>query len=281
MFLALSAALALGLVLALIAPLVRAATAPAEDVDGADLMARLADIERQRAAGLIGAEDANEAAIEAKRSALAAAAAPAAAPENTKALRFAAVVAAGLLPLAAAILYLRVGAPDQTDGTLAAASATGPAEIAAMPADARDAMIREMVDGLAARLADAPEDAEGWRMLARSRAALGETAGAADALRELLARVEGDADDWRNFAGALMALGPDEGRDTELREAMARLETLRPDDPLALYYFGAEALGAGEREKAALYFERLLARLPSDAPIRPTIEALMKEAKGP
>ena len=53
-----------------------------------------------------------------------------------------------------------------------------------MAPEARDAMIRDMVDGLAERLASAPDDAEGWLQLARARAVLGEE----DAAREALER---------------------------------------------------------------------------------------------
>jgi cytochrome c-type biogenesis protein CcmH len=46
--------------------------------------------------------------------------------------------------------------------------------VAAMSAQERDAFVRSMIDRLQARLESAPDDAEGWMMLARSQAALGE-----------------------------------------------------------------------------------------------------------
>jgi cytochrome c-type biogenesis protein CcmH len=45
----------------------------------------------------------------------------------------------------------------------------------------REAMIRAMVDGLAQRLAQHPDDAEGWRRLARAYEVLGETEKAREA----------------------------------------------------------------------------------------------------
>jgi cytochrome c-type biogenesis protein CcmH len=281
MFIALAVAFAASLAAALILPILRRPR-PLKDVDpGGALAARLEDIRRAAAAGLIGEPEAAEAGIEAKRLALAGGE-PRADARADRGLRFAAIAAAGLAPLAAAVIYLEVGAPDlaRMGGQALAPASSAAEEVAAMAPAARDAMIRGMVDRLEARLKDNPEDAEGWRMLARSRAALGENAAAAGALRELLKRVAGDPEDWRNFAGALMSLGPGEGRETELKDAMDRLAALRPEDPLALYYFGSEALAAGDRETAAGFFERLLAQVPADAPARPAIEALLKDARG-
>jgi cytochrome c-type biogenesis protein CcmH len=55
--------------------------------------------------------------------------------------------------------------------------------VAGMSAAERDAMIRGMVEGLAERLKDEPDDADGWRRLARAYEVLGETAKARDAIR--------------------------------------------------------------------------------------------------
>jgi cytochrome c-type biogenesis protein CcmH len=52
--------------------------------------------------------------------------------------------------------------------------------------EAQNEMIRGMVEGLAARLADTPDDVEGWRQLGRSRDVLGEPAAAAAAYRRAL-----------------------------------------------------------------------------------------------
>ncbi len=56
------------------------------------------------------------------------------------------------------------------------------AAAAAMTPEAREKMIRSMVDRLAARLADHPEDAKGWLELARARTILKDEAGAREAL---------------------------------------------------------------------------------------------------
>jgi cytochrome c-type biogenesis protein CcmH len=56
----------------------------------------------------------------------------------------------------------------------------------AMAPTDRAAMIRGMVDGLAARLEQSPNDVEGWIKLIRSRKILGENDAAAEALHRAL-----------------------------------------------------------------------------------------------
>ena len=55
---------------------------------------------------------------------------------------------------------------------------------AEMSDDDRDAMVRGMVDGLAARLQEEPDDLQGWLMLIRSYAVLQEAEAAEDAVRQ-------------------------------------------------------------------------------------------------
>ncbi len=60
------------------------------------------------------------------------------------------------------------------------------AEVEGMTPAERDAMIREMVDGLDARLREDPMDLEGWERLIRARMVLGERDAAQDALNSAL-----------------------------------------------------------------------------------------------
>ncbi len=70
-------------------------------------------------------------------------------------------------------------------GVAAPAPASPPMASPALPAGQED-MIRGMVERLAARLKDNPDDAEGWRMLARSYEVLGET----EKMKEARAKAE-------------------------------------------------------------------------------------------
>jgi cytochrome c-type biogenesis protein CcmH len=275
LFIAIAIFLTVLFVTAIVLPIVRGGADHLDTDDRARrLDERLLEIEADRAAGLIGEAEAAEAAVETKRLALDAPATRAARP--MKRMRLAAYAYAGLAPLAALFIYLSVGAPGLIGKKAPPPAAASIADMA--PAD-QAAAIRGMVDGLAARLKENPEDAEGWRRLARSYSVLGENGRAAGAYRELLSRVAGETEDWRSYAAVLMTLGPGEGREAELQTAMARLKAADPDDPMALFYDAATARAAGDNLKAIGLWRRLLAVIPAEAPVRPTIEKLIAEAE--
>ena len=71
----------------------------------------------------------------------------------------------------------------------------------------RSAMIRGMVDGLAARLEQSPRDVEGWIKLIRSRVVLGETDRARQALERALAIFDNAPQERSQIAAAARELG--------------------------------------------------------------------------
>lgn len=71
----------------------------------------------------------------------------------------------------------------------------------------RQAMIRGMVEGLAARLKTTPRDLEGWQRLMRARMVLNDAAGAAAAYRDARAAFPGDTPESRALAAAAKDLG--------------------------------------------------------------------------
>jgi cytochrome c-type biogenesis protein CcmH len=179
-------------------------------------------------------------------------------------------------PLAATGLYLTVGAPGLIDPPPAPA----PADIAALPEDERRAMIESMVAGLAARLEEQPQDAEGWRMLARSQMVLERPAEAGESYRRLFAITDGDLEDWRNYASALAGAAPEEQfpSTAEFLGALGEIEKRAPDDMMALFYRGGAARQLGDAAGAAAIWRRLLAAMPADAPVHGTLEELIAEA---
>lgn len=100
-----------------------------------------------------------------------------------------------------------------TDGAQVATGAIpGPtsAEIkqaAGLPPGQQEAMVRTMVEGLAARLQKDPNDADGWIMLMRSRMTLGETAKAVAARDAGLNAFKNDGQQAKRIREAALALG--------------------------------------------------------------------------
>lgn len=101
----------------------------------------------------------------------------------------------------------RLGAALGLDSLAPRDVVPGVAEIEDMTPEDRQARVRQMVDGLAERLADAPDDLDGWLRLGQARAALGEADAAAEAYRS-----------------ALMLMPPDDPRREGVTAAVAELE---------------------------------------------------------
>ncbi|CAN5715252.1 c-type cytochrome biogenesis protein CcmI [soil metagenome] len=152
--------------------------------------------------------------------------------------------------------------------------------MAAMAPEQRQQAIRGMVEGLAARLKDEPQDRGGWLRLANAWKVLGENAkaidayGRADALGPVDARL---LSDWAE--AHIRGLAPGQPPSVAAVVVLERLEKAEPRNGLALFYLGAAALAAGNREAAVQRWKTLLALLPADAPIRPMLEEQIRQAE--
>lgn len=155
----------------------------------------------------------------------------------------------------------------------AAAGAAGPSreqmDAAQQMSDAeRTEMIRGMVDRLAQRLEENPDDAEGWLRLARAREVLGETDAAREALRRAVALQPGRVE--ARVALAFSLAGPAvKSRDPLPPEAVAEFRevlAIEPQHAQALWFVGRGAYEAGDKAGAGRYWNSLLALLPPDSP---------------
>jgi cytochrome c-type biogenesis protein CcmH len=152
--------------------------------------------------------------------------------------------------------------------------------MAAMTPDQRQQAIRGMVEGLAARLKDNPQDRGGWLRLANAWKVLGETANAIDAYAKADALAPVDARLLADWAEAhVRGLAPGQPPSREAIAVLERLEKAEPRNGLALFYLGAAAFAAGDKPAAAQRWKTLLALLPPDAPIRAMLEQRIKETE--
>jgi cytochrome c-type biogenesis protein CcmH len=136
-----------------------------------------------------------------------------------------------------------------------------------MSAEDRMAMVRGMVERLAERLTENPEDADGWLRLARAREVLGEPESARQAFRRAVAAAPTRID--ARLALAFNLAGPTvTSRDPLPAEAAAEFGKVleqAPDHPQALWFTGRAAYEAGDKTAAAAAWNRLLAQLPPDS----------------
>ncbi len=153
--------------------------------------------------------------------------------------------------------------------------------MAALSPEQRQQAIRSMVEGLATRLQENPQDRAGWLRLANAWKVLGENQkaaeayGRADTLGPVDARILAD---WAETH--VRQLSPGAAPSLEAVTILERLEKAEPRNALALFYLGAAAYAAGNKPAAVQRWKTLLTLLPADAPIRPMLEQRLREAEG-
>lgn len=156
-------------------------------------------------------------------------------------------------PLAAAprTAAPRSGAPGPTREQMEAAGN--------MSAGDRQAMIRNMVDGLAEKLKDNPDDVAGWLRLGRARGVLGDRAAAKEAYAKAAALRPKDVEILVSLANAIVAdANPAPPPRAELEPLVNRILARDPDQPRGLWLSGALALSAGDAKTARARWNRLL-----------------------
>ena len=193
--------------------------------------------------------------------------------------RGSALLLAVLLPLAAFALYLQVGDPK-------AAAQLAQEQPGTHGDGADDTQVQTMVDGLARRLEEQPQNLPGWVMLARSYETMELFDAAAQAYRRALQEARRSAADeevqarlWADLADALAsAKGGD--LDGEAGKAIKQALMLQPDQPKALALAGSAAVRHGKLDEAQKNWQALLRQLEpgSDMALRVQDDLLKLEA---
>jgi cytochrome c-type biogenesis protein CcmH len=162
----------------------------------------------------------------------------------------AAVALALVLPLGAAGVYALVSNYPWQDPRLLGDRAQTAHQQGAGSMD-------EVTEKLEARLAQNPEDLEGWQMLARTYLLTGQAAKAANALERALAVTGGGNPDLElDLAEALVVSADPSVQDRAKAFVDAALEA-DPDNGKALWYSGVIALRSGDEETARQRWMRM------------------------
>ncbi|MSP51021.1 MAG: c-type cytochrome biogenesis protein CcmI [Alphaproteobacteria bacterium] len=167
-------------------------------------------------------------------------------------------------------------APAPASGAGAPLRGPSAADIAAaqkMAPEDRQQMIRDMVEGLAVRLEENPNDAEGWQRLARAYGVLGYKAKANDALGKLAALRPTDVDTLLDYAAALLeARPPGAPFPVPAITVFNQILALNPENAGALYYLGLAEAEAGRIDAARARWRQLLPRLEPGSPSYQTVK---------
>ena len=146
------------------------------------------------------------------------------------------------------------------------------AAIAGLPPDEQARAIRGMVDGLAARLRQSPNDLDGWVRLAGARSVLGDAAAAADAYARAAALAPDDTTLLRAYANELLAAGRGEEVPPVLEAGLHRMLAADPKDLVALWFLGVAAKRAGQPAEARRLWGQMRDQFQEGSPEREAIE---------
>jgi cytochrome c-type biogenesis protein CcmH len=241
-------------------PLGRSRAALESGSDVAVYQDQIRELERDRAAGLIGHAEAEAARVEISRRLLAAAdaaeASPSAAPAGSPwRRRFAAVATAAALPVGAIGLYLVLGAPGLPDQPLAARTNGAP----------ENRSLAGMLAQIETHLERNPQDGRGWQVVAPVYMRIGRFDDAARARRNALRLLGATAEREADLGEALVAVANGVVT-TDAKAAFERALALDARDPRARYFMGLSAEQDGKPAEAAAIWRELLAQAPADAP---------------
>jgi cytochrome c-type biogenesis protein CcmH len=188
----------------------------------------------------------------------------------------AAIGAFVLIVVVAGYAWLGTPAGVDTVGTPSRTVASGDGQ--ASPHALSPEQIESMIDRLAARLKDNPDDVEGWVMLARSQAVSGRHAESVPAFRKAVALRGDDPTLLADFADALAVAqgGRIEGEALTVIEHALKID---PDNVKALALAGTAAFDRKDYAGAIRHWERLVARAPADNPLVERMKDGLDEAR--
>lgn len=220
---------------------------------------QLAEIERDRAAGLIGENEAASARVEVSRRLIAAADAPALPPSRASSAtwrrRAVAVAALVLLPFGATAFYLALGSPSLPDQPLAPRLA----------ASRQDPSVDTLIAQVEEHLSRHPEDGRGWEVIAPVYLRLGRFDDAVKARRNAL-RLNGATAEREATLGEALVFAASGIVTAEAKAAFERAIALDANRADARYFLGLAAEQDGNYGQAAAIWRALLAAAPPDAP---------------
>ena len=262
--------LALGVIILLL-PLARRKAALSE-VDDADFFrARLKEIERDQARGVIEAKEAEDAKIEAGRALLAAQSRQTEGGVYASVIRrrAAALAAIAFIPLVSLSLYYHFGSPALYDAPFAQ-------RVAEMNSNSN---FGAMIAQVEKRLEDKPDDGLGWATIAPVYADLGRYDDAVKAFSNAITYL-GETADLRSGLGEARLAAAEGVVTAEARSDFDRALALDPENLRALYYRAVSLQQDGKKDDAIMAFRALLPKVESDGDASKLVKSRIAELEG-
>lgn len=178
-----------------------------------------------------------------------------------------------LLPLAATLLYGQLGNPASVSAPPAGSPPTQAGSHATTPAQ-----IAMMVDRLAQKLTEDPQNPDGWAMLARSYDVLGRHQEAVAAFRKAEALLPHDAALLADYADAVAMTQQGRLSGTPM-QLVHRALKIDPGHPKALALAGTEAFDRRDYRGAATFWEKAVNGAPENTEFTAALRASLEEAR--
>jgi len=264
-------ALTLAASLAVLLPLTRARGA-ADEAAGHDVEVyrdQLQEVERDAARGLIEPSQADQARAEiARRLIKANAAGQTARTRGAQIVRVAGLAGVLAVPLLSWGLYTMIGMPGLADAPLAERLAQNPAQ----------SSVGELIARAERHLAENPDDARGWEVLAPVYMRQERFGDAVTAWRNAI-RLEGSNAQRETGLGEALAAAAGGVVTAEAHAALERALTHDANEPKARFLLASALAQEGRLAEAAQAWTAMLAGLPQDSPWRGPVEASIAQAR--
>ncbi len=184
--------------------------------------------------------------------------------QRTRGGQWAALLLAVFVPAAALTLYHSLGTPEgPADATATEAGAEGAAP------DAKGHPIAAMVEKLAKRLEQQPDDLEGWTMLGRSYALMNRFSDAESAYAKAVALDGGNGDLLADYADVMITASGGQFSD-KVGDLLQKALSLEPENVKAQWLMGHWQFQHGKYQEALDLWQKTAARVPpggSDAEV--------------
>lgn len=182
-----------------------------------------------------------------------------------------------VIPLAAIYLYLVIG---DTRGLLPQSQLANATQFSQNGAGGEEGHIdiSSMVESLAARLRENPEDIEGWVMLGRSYAIMERFDDASATYAKLVQMVPDNPQFLSDYAD-MLAMTNNGSLLGKPAEMITRALAIDPNFPKALALAGTLEFEQDKFDQAIVYWERLLSAIPADSRLHKSVSDSIVQAK--
>lgn len=228
---------------------------------------QLKELDADLAAGTLSRGQYDEAHRELERRMLEDVRAPKIAAQAAKSGRGVAIAVGVAVPLVSALLYFAVGNPD----ALAPGAAAGDGHGVTVQ------QVESMVERLAARMQENPDDVKGWMMLGRSYAVLDRYPEAVAAFANAVKRSPPDAQLLADYADVL-AMWQGRRLQGEPERLIAQALKVDPNNVKALALAGTVAFEKKDFRGAIAHWEKILKVVPPDSEIADSVRSSIADA---